>query len=180
METTPAWREHADHRREDDERHHARLGERVAARSFCVKLWERTWYSPNGREPRKAKKFNTTSETSRSAAPALWAAASASGRPSATLATRARTAAAEGSGKRRSGRNAAIPDAFRAAQPTTHQRERERAVRPVNAVSAWRRSSPSPVCPARAARGRRCEVHRRQRCPGIPGDQGRRARRSSR
>src|SRR5436189_299404 len=68
------WRgeEHADHRGKDDERHHARLGERVAgAQLLREALGKDLGIHRKGRKPRKAKKFSTTSEISRSAAPAL-------------------------------------------------------------------------------------------------------------
>src|SRR6185436_6558908 len=78
--------------REHDERHHARLGERVerpqllhetAVEDLGVHL-EPGCVAPVAR---KAKKFSTTSAARRPAAPALWAAARASGRLTITLAT---------------------------------------------------------------------------------------------
>ena len=79
--------EHADHRGEHDERHHARLGQREeGAQALGEARGENLCSHREGRKPRKAKKFSTTSAASSAAAPALWAAASASGRLNATLA----------------------------------------------------------------------------------------------
>src|SRR3990170_914931 len=79
--------EHADHRGEHDERHHARLGQREeGAQALGEARGKNLCSHREGRKPRKAKKFSTTSAASSAAAPALWAAASASGRLNATLA----------------------------------------------------------------------------------------------
>ncbi len=81
--------EHADHRREDDERHDARLGELVElAEPRCERLARETGrHSQELAGPlRKTAKFSITSAASKSAAPALCAAASTSGSRSNTFA----------------------------------------------------------------------------------------------
>src|SRR4029450_3224341 len=85
--------EHPDYRREDDKQHHPVLGERIVGPGLLRQAARQqigihfTGIHLEGSGPRKAKKFSTTRAISSSAAPALWAAASPSGRLTSTFAT---------------------------------------------------------------------------------------------
>src|SRR6185436_775444 len=103
--------EHADYRGKHDQRHHARLSKRIESAHPLRKAGSQCLSRHSeGRKPRKAKKFITTRVAISSAAPALCAAASGSGRPKRTLDTPsancARTTSASAPDRRGSTRRA--------------------------------------------------------------------------